>query len=47
MSEQEKKRQRIYEFIKVETKPKGISEIIGVYLWFPSSQNLNPLDYAI
>ena len=32
MSEQEKKRQRIYELLNAETKPKKISEIIGVSL---------------
>ena len=31
-----------------KTKPKEISEIIGVSLWPPSSPNLNnPLDYTI
>ena len=32
MSEQEKNRQRIYDLLKAETKPKKISEIIGVSL---------------
>ena len=32
MSEQEKKRLRIYDLRKAETNPKGISKIIGVSL---------------
>ena len=48
MCEQEKKRQKIYDLLNAETKPKRISEIIiGVSLWLPSSPDLNPLDYAI
>ena len=43
MSEQETKRQRIYDLLKA----KIISEIIGVSLWPPSTLDLNPLDYAI
>ena len=46
MSEQEKKRQRIYDLINAEWKPKNISEITGVSLWPPSSPDFNPLDYA-
>ena len=42
MSEQEKKRQRIYDLLNAETKEK-ISEIIGVSLCPPSAQNLTPL----
>ena len=47
MSEKEKKQQRIYYFLNVQTKPKRISEIIGVSLWPPSSPDLNPLDYSM
>ena len=46
MSEQEKKQQRIYDLLNAKTKPKRISEIIGVSLRPPWSLNLNPLDYA-
>ena len=45
MSDQEKKQQRIYDLLK--TKLKKISEIIGVYLWPPSSPDHNPFDYII
>ena len=42
MCEHEKKRQRIYDLLNVETKPtKNVSKIIGV--WAPSSQTLNTL----
>ena len=41
MSEQEKKRQRIYDLLDAETNPKKISEIIGVSLRPPSSSDLN------
>ena len=47
MSEQEKKQQRIYDLLNVETKPKNISEIIGISLWPLSSPDLNLLDYTI
>ena len=47
MSNQEKKRQKIYDLLYAETKPINISEIIGEPLWPPSSQDLNELDYAI
>ena len=46
MSGEEKKRQRIYDFLNAETKPK-IPEIIGVSLWPGSSPDLKPLDYAM
>ena len=36
------KRQAIYDLLYAETKPKKISEIIGVYLWPLSSPDLNP-----
>ena len=45
MSEQEKKRKRIYDLFNAETKPKNNSEITGVSLRLPS--DLNPLDYVI
>ena len=32
MSEQEKKRQRIYDLLNAETKPKKISEISGIFI---------------
>ena len=32
MNEKEKKRQRIYDLLKAETKPKKIFKIIGVLL---------------
>ena len=49
MSEQEKKRQRIYDLLNAKTKPhlQRISEIIGVSLWPPSNPDLNSLDYVI
>ena len=47
MSEQEKKRQRIYDLLNAETKPPKIFEILGVSLWPLSSPDLNTLDYAI
>ena len=48
MSEQEKKRQKIYDLLNAETKPKKKkSGIIGVTQWPPSSPDLNTLDYAI
>ena len=40
MREQEKKRQRIYDLLNTETKPKKI----GVSLWPPSSPDLKPYD---
>ena len=43
MSEQEKKRQRIYDLLNAETKPKNLSEISEVSLWPPSSPDHNPL----
>ena len=43
MSEQEKKRRRIYDLLNVETNPQEISEIIGVSLWPPSGQDHNLL----
>ena len=46
MSEQEKTRQRIYDLLNAETKPKN-SKIIGVSGWPPSSADLKPLDYVI
>ena len=46
MCKKEKKRQRIYDLLNAENKPK-ITEIIRVSLWPPSSPDLNPLDYAI
>ena len=55
VSEQENKRQRIYDLLNAETKPnqtkkkkkKNLSEIIGVSLWPKSSPILNPLDYVM
>ena len=47
MSEQEKKRKRIYDLLNTKTKKKKISEIIGVSLWLPSNPDLNPLGYVI
>ena len=44
MSEQEKKRQRIYDLFHTVTNLKQISEIIGVSLWPLSSPDYNPLD---
>ena len=41
MSEQKKKWQRIYDLLHTKTKPKKISEIIGVF-----DPDLNPLDYT-
>ena len=37
MNEQEKKRQRNYDLLNAETKPKTISKIIGVSLWLPNT----------
>ena len=47
MSEQEKKRWKIYDLLNAETKPQIISEIIAVSLWPPSNPSLNHLDYDI
>ena len=47
MSEQEKKWQRIYDLLNAETKPKNISEIIGISLWPLSCPEVNPFDYSI
>ena len=47
MKEQEKKRQTIYDLLNTKEKPKEISEIIGVFLWAPSSPDLNLIDYAV
>ena len=47
ISEQEKKRQRIYDLLNAESKPKRISKVIGVSLWPASSPDLTPLDYVI
>ena len=47
MSEQEKKRLRIYDLLNAETNFLKNSEIIGISLWSPSSPDHNPLDYAI
>ena len=46
MSEQEKKRQRIYYLLITKTKPNFFSKN-GVSLWSQSRPDLNPLDYAI
>ena len=46
MREQQKKRQRIYDFLNTEIKP-IVFEITGVSLWPSSSPDFNPLDYAI
>ena len=37
----------IYDLLYAKTKPKKISEIIGVSLWRPSSPDLNSFDYTI
>ena len=42
MSEQEKKRQRIYDLHKAKTKPPP-----KVFLWAPSSPDLKTFDYTI
>ena len=42
-----KKRQRIYPWLRAETKEKWISEITRVSLWHPWSADLNPLDYVL
>ena len=42
--QKKKKRQRIYDLLNIETKPK---KMIGVSLWPPSSPELKPLDYNI
>ena len=47
MSEQKKKRQRIYDLLNAETELKTISEITGVSLWLPSGRDLNALVYAL
>ena len=47
MSEQEKKRQRIYDLLNTEAKPQKFSKIIGASLLPPSSPDLNPFDYTI
>ena len=53
MSEQEKKRQRIYDLLNIKIKQKKKKkkktnpEIIAVSLWPPSSPDFNPLDYII
>ena len=47
MSEQEKKRERIYDLLNTKTKPKIIFKITGISLWPPSNLDLNPLDYTI
>ena len=46
MSEQIKKRQRIYHLLNVEIKPKIFFEIIPFSLWHPSNPDLKPLDNA-
>ena len=33
--------------LDAKTKPKKLSEIIGVSLWSPSSPDFNPLDYVL
>ena len=45
MSEQEKKRQRIYDLLCAETKPR--KKFRKYSLWFPSSPHFNPSDYGI
>ena len=47
MSEQEKKRQIIYDLLNAESKVKKVSEIICVTVWPASSPDLNPLDYDV
>ena len=48
MSEQEKKRQRIYDLLNAETEQKKKnSKIINFSLWPPSNPDPAPLDYAI
>ena len=47
MSEQEKKRQGIYDLINTKTKPPQNSEIIEISLWLSLSPDLNSLDYII
>ena len=48
ISEQERKRQRIYDLLNAEPKPKKKnSEITGDSLWLSSSPDHNPLDYGI
>ena len=44
MSEQEKKRQRIYDLLNAKTAPKKISQIIGVSKLPPATPDHNPLD---
>ena len=46
MSEQQKKQQRIYDFLNAETKPKNYRNNL-TFLWSPSSPDLNPFDCAI
>ena len=43
MNMQEKKRQRIYDLLTAETKPKNIPEIIGVSLSTLTSPDIKPL----
>ena len=47
MIEQDKKQQKISDLLNTKTKPKKFSEIIGVSLWPPSTQDHNSLDYTI
>ena len=47
MTEQEKKQQRIYYFLNVDTKPKRIFEIIEVSFWPLLRPGRNDLFYAI
>ena len=44
MSEQEKKRQIVYDSLKAKTKQNKITKIIGVSWWPLSDPDLNPLD---
>ena len=37
----------IYDLLNAETKPKKISEIIGISLWALSNPDHNPLEYTI
>ena len=47
ISEQKMKRQRIYDLLNADTKPKNVFEKIRVSLWPPSSPGLKILDYGI
>ena len=47
MREQEKHRQRIYDLLITESKPKRFFEIIGRSLWPSLIPDHNPLDYPI